>query len=115
MTKKLKGIARGFAPSAFVIVSVVVSASTFAAQTGLNKVAPAAQTGLNKVAPAAQTGLNKVAPTAQTGLNKVAPAAQTGLNKAAPAAQTGLNAFSKSAVQKQTQCQPEINLLDYTC
>ena len=88
MTKKWVGIAKGIVPSALVIVSVVTSASAFAAQTGMNKVAPSAQTGMNAVTPSAQTGMNKVAPSAQTGMNKVAPSAQ---------------------------CQPEINLLDYTC
>src|SRR5882757_8902636 len=84
MTKKWVGIAKGLVPLAFVIVSVVASASVFAAQTGMNKVALSAQTGMNKVAPSAQTGMNKVAPSAQTGMNKVAPSAQTGMNAVTP-------------------------------
>ena len=42
-------------------------------------------------------------------------AAQVGLSKVAPAAQVGLSSVAKSGAQKQVQCQPEINLLDYTC
>jgi hypothetical protein len=41
--------------------------------------------------------------------------AQTGLSKVAPSAQTGLSSAAKSGAQTKVQCQPEINLLDYTC